>query len=317
MSSVVTDIAVRGRTSPETFETPVEGVWSAVRTRFADYAELTKPRIAVMVLLTVTVGYALGCRGEWRTAALVHALIGIGLAAAASSAFNQWLERATDARMRRTANRPLPAGRLLTGEVLWFATIMGLAAIAYLLAFTNVATAGLTLLTLALYGLAYTPLKRHTSLCTAIGAVPGALPRVLGWTAAGGALGIVAGALFGILFLWQFPHFLAIAWKYREEYERAGLRMLPAVRVERVVGCLAAGYALALIPVSLLPRQLGLGGDLYLATALVLGVGYAGTSLRFAFRETNQTARRLILVSLVYLPILLAVLTFDHWRLLQ
>ncbi len=317
MSSLVTDIAVRGRTAPETFETPVESVWTAMRSRLADYAELTKPRIAVMVLLTVTVGYALGCRGEWRTAALVHALIGIGLAAAASSAFNQYLERATDARMRRTENRPLPAGRLLPGEVLLFTALAGAGAIAYLFTFSTPVTAGLTLLTLALYGLAYTPLKRHTSLCTAIGAVPGALPPVLGWTAAGGTLGIEAGALFGILFLWQFPHFLAIAWKYREEYERAGLRMLPAARVERVVGCLAAGYALALIPVSLLPRQLGLGGDLYLATALVLGLGYAGASLWFAIRETKQTARRLILVSLVYLPTLLAVLTFDHWRLLQ
>ena len=317
MSSVVSDIAVRSGSVPESFETPVESVWSAVRSRLADYVELTKPRIAVMVLLTVTVGYALGCRGEWQTAALVHALVGIGLAAAASSAFNQYLERATDARMRRTENRPLPAGRLLPGEVLWFSALLGTSSIVYLFALTTPATAGLTLLTLALYGLAYTPLKRHTSLCTLIGAVPGALPPVLGWTAAGGTLGIEAGALFGILFLWQFPHFLAIAWKYREEYERAGLRMLPAVRVERVVGCLAAGHALALIPVSLLPRQLGLGGDLYLVTALALGLVYAGASLWFAIRETKQSARRLILVSLVYLPTLLAALTFDHWRLLS
>lgn len=317
MSSALTDIAVRGRTTPEAFETPVSGVWSALRTRLADYAELTKPRIAVMVLLTVTVGYALGGRGEWRTAALMHALIGIGLAAAASSAFNQYLERASDARMRRTAGRPLPAGRLLPAEVLWFSALAGLAAIAYLLAFTNPLTAGLTLLTIVLYGLAYTPLKRRTSLCTAIGAVPGALPPVLGWTAAGGALGTEAAALFGILFLWQFPHFLAIAWKYRDEYDRAGLRMLPVLRTERVVGCLAAGYALALIPVSLLPRELGLAGTPYLVTAIVLGTAYAAAALRFALGETQPRARSLILASLVYLPVLLGMLTFDHWRLLQ
>jgi protoheme IX farnesyltransferase len=317
MSSAMTDIAVRGRPAPETFETPVESAWSAARSRLADYGELTKPRIAVMVLLTVTVGYALGCRGEWRAAELMHALIGIGLAAAASSAFNQYLERTTDARMRRTAGRPLPAGRLLPAEVLWFSALAGLAAIGYLLAFTNPVTAGLTLLTIALYGLAYTPLKRRTSLCTAIGAVPGALPPVLGWTAAGGVLGAEAAALFGILFLWQFPHFLAIAWKYRDQYDRAGLRMLPALRTERVVGCLAAGYALALIPVSLLPRELGLAGTPYLVTAIVLGTAYAAAALRFALGETQSRARSLILASLVYLPVLLGMLTFDHWRLLQ
>lgn len=317
MSSAITDIAVRGRTAPEAFESPVSGVWAALRTRLADYAELTKPRIAVMVLLTVTVGYALGCRGEWRTADLVHALFGIGLAAAASSAFNQYLERMSDARMGRTADRPLPAGRLLPAEVLWFSALAGLAAITYLLAFTNPVTAGLTLLTIALYGLAYTPLKRRTSLCTAVGAIPGALPPVLGWTAAGGSLGAEAAALFGILFLWQFPHFLAIAWKYRDQYDRAGLRMLPALRTERVVGCLAAGYALALIPVSLLPRELGLAGTPYLVTALLLGTAYAAAALRFALGETQPRARSLILASLVYLPVLLGMLTFDHWRLLQ
>jgi protoheme IX farnesyltransferase len=313
MSTATPDAPVRTRTLADVFAP----AWSAVAARLADYAELTKPRIALMVLLTVTVGYALGCRGEWRTAELVHALIGIALAAAASSALNQYLERRTDARMPRTAARPLPAGRLLPAEALAFGVAAGVLSTMYLAVFTNPATTLLTLLTLVLYVAAYTPLKRHTSLCTAIGAVPGALPPVLGWTAAGGGLDSAAFSLFAILFLWQFPHFLAIAFKYGDQYERAGLRMLPAVRFPRVTGCLAAWYALVLIPVSLLPREFALAGDLYAGAALVLGLAYATAALAFAWHEAPQSARRVLLVSLIYLPALLALLTYDHWRLLQ
>ncbi len=313
MSTATPDAPVRTRTAADAFAP----VWSALAARLADYAELTKPRIALMVLLTVTVGYALGCRGQWRTAELGHALVGIALAAASSSALNQYLERRTDARMPRTSARPLPGGRLLPTEVLAFGITAGVLSTMYLAAFTTPATTLLTLLTLVLYVAAYTPLKRHTSLCTAIGAVPGALPPVLGWTAAGGRLDLAAFSLFAILFLWQFPHFLAIAYKYRDQYERAGLRMLPAVSCRRVTGCLAAGYSLVLIPVSLLPREFALAGDFYAAAALILGLAYAAAALAFAWHETPHSARRVLLVSLVYLPALLCALTYDHWRLLQ
>jgi protoheme IX farnesyltransferase len=285
--------------------------------RLKDYAVLTKPRIAVMVLAVVTVGYAVGCQGEFVFARLADALLGIGTIAAGCSVLNQWLELRTDAAMRRTSQRPLPAGRVQPTEALAFGVLLALFGAAWLIAFVNALTAVLTLATLVAYVGIYTPLKRYTSLCTAIGAIPGAMPPVLGWTAAGGALDAAALALFGILFLWQFPHFLAIAWIYREDYEQAGLRMLPRARRPFVVGALAVGYAMALIPVSLLPQQVGLAGSLYFAAALALGLAYLTASIRFARDENRSTARRLLLMSLVYLPVLLGCLSYDHWRLLS
>ncbi|MGH7201934.1 MAG: heme o synthase, partial [Planctomycetaceae bacterium] len=205
--------------------------------RLADYVELAKPRIAAMVLMTVSVGYVVGSRGRWDLVPLLHTLLGVGLVAAASSALNQFLERDTDRRMPRTAERPLPAGRLLAAEVLLLGLVAGTAGCVYLAVMVNPLTAALTGATLLLYVAAYTPLKRVTSLCTAIGAVPGALPPVLGWTAAGGAIDGGALSLFGILFLWQFPHFLAIAHLYRGQYADAGLKMLPtASRSARITG---------------------------------------------------------------------------------
>src|SRR5690606_6059512 len=181
----------------------------------------------------------------------------------------------------------------------------------------NVTTAVLTLLTLVMYVGLYTPLKRHTSLCTAIGAIPGALPPVLGWTAGGGAMDLGALALFAILFLWQFPHFLAIAWLYRHQYEGAGLKMLPRNRTSRIVGLLAVTYAVVLIPASLLPQAATLAGDLYLVAAIGLGLMYLVAAVHFAWQETRTSARRLLFASLIYLPTLLLVLTFDHLRLLM
>jgi len=310
MSSISTETAVATRplvAGEAEFRTPVAG-------RIADYAELTKPRIAVMALVAVTVGYLLGCRGQWDLGPLWHALLGIGLAAAASSALNQYYERFTDALMPRTADRPLPAGRLRPWEVLLPALAIAIASTAYLWVLVNPTTAILTLLTVGLYAGVYTPLKRRSALCTTVGAIPGALPPVLGWTAAGGRLDLATLTLFGILFLWQFPHFLAIAWKYRGQYASAGLKMLPP---RRTVGIMAAGYALALIPMSLLPGRIGLAGDLYMIIAMVLGLCYAASALRFAWLANDQSARSLLLTSLVYLPALLATLTYDHWNLLQ
>jgi heme o synthase len=291
--------------------------WSAVTARLADYVELTKPRISAMVLVTVTVGYTLATHGQWEWGVLLPALAGIALVAIASSAWNQCYERRTDARMERTANRPLPAGRLTGGEVLMFGLACAITGGALLAMLVNVTTAVLTLLTLLLYVGVYTPLKRHTSLCTAIGAVPGALPPVLGWTAGGGALDSGALSLFAILFLWQFPHFLAIAWLYRHQYEGAGLKMLPRNRTTRVVGLLAVTYAAVLIPASLLPQTATLAGDLYLTAAIGLGLMYLAAAIGFAWQETRVSARRLLFASLIYLPALLLVLTFDHLRLLM
>jgi heme o synthase len=291
--------------------------WSAVSARLADYLELTKPRISAMVLVTVTVGYTLATHGQWQWSVLLPALVGIALVASASSAWNQWYERHSDARMDRTANRPLPAGRLTGAEVLMFGLLCAVAGGVLLAMVVNVATAVLTLLTLLLYVGVYTPLKRHTSLCTAIGAIPGALPPVLGWTAGGEALDTGALALFAILFLWQFPHFLAIAWLYRQQYDGAGLKMLPRNRTTRVVGLLAVTYAAVLIPASLLPQAATLAGDLYLVAAIGLGLMYLAAAIGFAWQETRVSARRLLFASLIYLPALLLLLTFDHLRLLM
>lgn len=289
-----------------------------IAARFADYLTLIKPRISVLVLLTVCAGFALGNTGLATAGALPHALLGIALVAAASSALNQLLERDSDARMRRTANRPLPAERISPREVLLFGVLAGTAGTLYLAMFVNLLTAGLTAATLLAYVFAYTPLKRRTSLATAVGAIPGALPPVLGWTSAGGTLDGAAFALFAVLFLWQFPHFLAIAWMYRDEYERAGLRMLPMNgSTPRVVGLLAVGYSVALLPISLLPTTSGLAGPVYAVTALVLGLGYLLAAVRFAMHETRDSARRLLWTSLLYLPALLCVLVWDHWRLLM
>lgn len=307
---------------------PAPGVEVAVplravlRDRVADYIELTRPRIALMALLTVSVGFSLAASHAWNIVPLLHALFGIGLAAVSSSVLNQLLERSTDALMPRTANRPLPTERLSIREAFLFGTLSGVGGCLYLLAFVNPLTALLALLTVVSYVTLYTPLKRRTSFCTVIGAVSGAMPPVLGWTAAGGPLDARALALFAILFLWQFPHFLAIAWLYRDDYARGGLRMLPGSGEQRgVTGLIAVVYALALVPAALLPSELAvaesLAGSRYTAASLLLGLGYLAFAVRFAKRETTRTARDLLWASLVYLPFLLMALMYDHFRLIS
>jgi heme o synthase len=294
----------------------------AIGLRLADYLELAKPRIAAMALLTVLVGYTLG-GGAWNAGALCRVLVGIGLVATASGALNQLIERRTDAVMGRTATRPLPAGRLQPAEVALFGASCAAAGLTLLYLTVNATTALLALATLLLYVCAYTPLKKHTSLSTAVGAIPGALPPVLGWTASGAELGWGAFSLFAVLFVWQFPHFLAIAWLYRGDYEAAGLRMLPGgtqkspERRRSIVGLLACLYAAVLVPVSLLPGELALAGGPYRVAALLLSLGYLAAAVRFLAHESRETARGLLYSSLVYLPALLAVLTWDHLRLLS
>jgi protoheme IX farnesyltransferase len=267
--------------------------------------------------LSVSAGFALGSTEGFRPLLLANALLGIALVATASSAFNQWLERDSDALMQRTQNRPLPSGRLSPAEVLLFGLAAGVLGIAWLAAFVDAVTAVLATMTLVMYVGVYTPLKRRTSFGTAVGAIPGAMPPVLGWAAAGAPLDAGAFSLFALLFLWQFPHFLAIAWIYRDQYARAGLQMLPARgQTPRVTGLMAVGYAVVLVPLSLFPAACGLAGNTYLVVALVLSCAYLAAAARFARNESMDSARGLLWTSLVYLPALLITLVWDHFSLL-
>lgn len=288
-----------------TYEGRSQG-WALVR----DYFELTKPRIAMLVLVTVVVGAFVGGWGpNVSPIVLLHALIGTTLVAASASAFNQWLERKSDARMGRTADRPLPAGRLGSREVVVFGLVTVLAGVAWLLLAVNLLAAVLGIATWIIYVCIYTPLKSRTTLNTIVGAVAGALPVLIGWAAVDGRIGLPAATLFTIVYLWQFPHFMAIAFLYREDYARAGLKMLGSVEgtLPRA-GAHAVTAALALVPVSMLPFVLHLAGPVYLVGAVLLGAGYAAASLRFARSLDESSARRLLRVSLVYLPALLVLL---------
>lgn len=285
------------------------------RSRVLDFVELTKPRIAVLVLFTVAVGALLAQRGVPDLALLANTLLGTALVAAAASALNQLLERHSDALMRRTENRPLPAGRLQPLEVLLFGVVLAAAGLTWL-AWTakHPLAVGVAAFTLVSYVCLYTPVKRHTTLNTLIGAVPGALPPVIGWTAVTGTLDREVVALFLIVFLWQVPHFLAIAWIYREDYARAGLQMLPVVDVQgTVTGRQMLTYSLALLPVSLLPALFQQAGLVYLLGALVLGLGFALASFGFLREKSNATARRVLHASLLYLPLLLTLLLLESW----
>jgi protoheme IX farnesyltransferase len=287
---------------------------SVVGTRLADHLELTKPRITLMVVLTAAVGFLLAADGRaWPPPLLLHTLVGTGLVAAGASALNQFAERTIDARMRRTAGRPLPAGRLAPDESLVFAVVLTLAGLAELIAAVNPLTALLGAATTAGYLFVYTPLKRTTWLAVLVGAVPGAIPPMMGWAALRGGLGAGAWALFGILFLWQLPHFLAIAWLYREDYARGGFPMLPVVdpQGERTAKQMVLWCA-ALLPVSITPTALGLTGPIYLLGALGLGIYYLVATFRFARHRSAPAARRLLLTSVIYLPALLSVLFADR-----
>ena len=277
-----------------------------------DLVALTKPRVVLMVLVTTLVGYYVGLTGAADWARLLHLALGTVLAAGGTLALNQYWERDVDARMERTRARPLPDGRLMPLEALAFGGAITALGIAYLAAFVGVAPAMVTLATFALYLFAYTPLKLRSPLCTIVGAVPGALPPVTGWLAARDEAGIGAWILFGILFLWQLPHTLAIARLYRDDYARAGVRVLPVIdphgtSAERqiVTGCLA------LLGVSLLPTLTGLAGGVYFAGALALGLAFVTLGAWQALTPSPGGARRVLFASLLYLPALLALLALD------
>lgn len=282
-------------------------------TRAADFVELTKPRIALLVLVATAVSYFLARWGQADLRVMLRLLVGTSLVAASASALNQWLERFRDSRMDRTRSRPLPAGRLRAVEALTFAYVSIVIGVLWLGLLVNWMTAFWGLLTWFLYVWIYTPLKVRSWLNTAVGAVAGALPLLMGWAAAETPFDLRIGGLFTLLFLWQFPHFMAIAWLYREQYGRAGFQMLtvvdPSGRRASVQAVLAA---VSLIPVSLLPalHAPGVGGAIYGAFALLLGVAQLAAAITFGMTRSEDAARQLLRASLVYLPTLLFLLAF-------
>lgn len=286
-----------------------------LRTRALAFVALTKPRIALMVLITVAIGYALGARGSVSAGTMALTVVGTGLVAAGASVGNQVVERDRDARMRRTRNRPLPTGLVGVGEASAFGIALSGLGLAILALEVNPLSALIAGLTIVLYVAVYTPLKPLTTLNTAIGAIPGALPPMIGWAAATGGVGIEAWTLFLILFLWQFPHFLAIAWIYREDYARGGLKMLPNVDPDgSMTGRQAIWYATILVPVALVPSMIGLGGRFYFAGALLLGGYYLYHAARFWRGVDDRSARKLLRASVLYLPLILLLLLVDPRR---
>jgi len=279
-----------------------------LREHISDFAELTKPRITFLVLITTLVGFYMGSRDGVNFLLLLHTIIGTGLVASGASALNQYFERELDARMMRTRNRPLPGGRLLPNEALIFSVVVSVAGTVYLMLFVNMLTGALGAATLAGYILVYTPLKTRTTLCTLIGAFPGAAPPVMGWTAARGEVDAVALSLFAILFLWQMPHFFAIAWIFTDDYLRAGFSMK---RSGESTGRQIIFFCCVLIPVSVLPTVFGLTGMTYLIGATLMGFIYLGYGFAVALFRSSTYAHRLLRVSVLYLPALLVLMMFD------
>src|SRR5215469_4421291 len=294
--------------------------WVAATVR--DYSELIKLRVTSLIVMTAWCGYYFASRQSGFPVlglGLVHALLGIGLVSSGTAALNEVMERDTDRLMRRTAKRPMPAGRMtaLHGAVAGVALAVG--GSLYLAIFTNALTGLLTFLTSAMYLAAYTPLKRVSPWCTFVGAFPGAMPGVLGWTAASGRFAVGTAVLFGILFLWQFPHFFSVAWLYREDYAEGGIRMLPVVEPSgRATAQRILAYSLILIPVSMLPTFMGMAGRVYLGSAVVLGVLLFCVGLRLAILErpiasgiSKMRARQLLQATIVYLPVLFVIMMMN------
>lgn len=285
---------------------------AGLREKALAYVELTKPRIAFMLVLTSAAGFYLGTKGTFDTALFANSLIAITLLALGVATLNQYWERKTDRLMDRTAARPLPTNRVSSTEALVFGLLQCAAAEAYLFLFVNLLTAFLGLVVIVGYVLVYTPLKTRTSASTAIGALPGALPPLMGWTAAANEISLGAWALFTMQFLWQFPHFFAIAWMYREEYAKAGILMLPVVEPDgKITARQIVMFAIMLLPVSLAPFFLGLSGTIFLIGASILGLWFLWASIQSARAKTKEKAKRLLLVSVIYLPLLFILMVAD------
>ena len=289
------------------------GSWELGLDRLADYLVLAKARLNLLVLVTTLAGLYLASPDGVSVSVLVHTLVGTALVAGGAAALNQVWERQSDALMQRTRLRPVPAGRLGVGEGTWFGVVLSAIGLAQLTLGVNGVAAGVAGATLVSYVLVYTPLKRRTSLATLVGAIPGALPPVIGWAAATGDISLPALVLFGIVFFWQMPHFLAIAWMFRDDYARAGIPLLPVLEPDgRRTGQQALIYTAALWPLSLLPAVLGLGGPVYLTIATALGVLFITLAARFARERSMRTARTLFVFSITYLPLLLGALVADR-----
>jgi len=281
--------------------------------RASDYVTLTKPRLNFLVLLTTAAAYSLGAGPGATLAAFAHTLLGTFLVAGGASALNQVWERDTDRLMRRTRMRPLADLRLQPAAGIIFGLLLCAAGAAELGYFLNPLAASVALFTAVSYVLFYTPLKTRTSLSTIVGALPGALPAVIGWAAATNTLSIEGWVLFGIVFMWQMPHFLAIAWMYRDEYAGAGMPLLPVIQPDgRSTGRQAVIYTAALIPLSMMPTGVGLASPWYMVGAMTLGAILMVMALEFSAKRTIDTARRLFFGSILYLPILWAILVYDH-----
>ncbi len=287
--------------------------WTGGYRRALDFLELTKPRVALMVLVTTFVGFYLGSEPLAGYFRLIETLIGTALAAGGTLALNQFLERDADALMERTRRRPLPDGRIQPGEALLFGVLATAAGLLILALAVNMLSALVTASIVGSYLLVYTPLKQRSSLCGVIGAVPGALPPLIGWAAASGGLDVQAWVLFAIMFLWQIPHTLAIARLYRDDFAKAGIQFLPVVESDGwTTGRQVITHSLALLAVSLLPTLLGLAGSVYFLVALLLGLSFLAYAVRLAVSQSLASARRLLFASLIYLPVLLVVMALDR-----
>lgn len=296
---------------------PLHGVATATASASASsgsvWSELFKARLTALVVLTTTLGFYFGARDGLGGLLFWETILATALLASGAAALNQYLEREADALMTRTRNRPLPSGRVSPAAALQVGVALSILGMLWLTFRVNPLTGLLGTITLASYLFVYTPLKRVTTLNTLVGAIPGALPPLMGWTAATGDLGAGGWALFTILFFWQMPHFMAIAWMYRDDYARGGFRMLPVVDPEgRRTGMTAVRHTVALIAFSLAPVGLGLAGRWYAGVALALGLSFLACAVVFAARLTRESARRLFLASIVYLPVLLSVLVADR-----
>ena len=281
--------------------------------RAADYAALTKPRLNVLVVATSAAGYYLGSPSAPQLILMAQAIAGTALVAGGAAVLNQLYERDTDALMTRTRTRPLPDRRIGPEEAGVFGIALAAAGTTLLAVSANVLAAVVAIATLVIYLMVYTPLKRRSPISTLVGAVPGALPALIGWTAAHGAIAAGGWTLFAIVFLWQIPHFMAIAWLYRDDYRRAGFPMLPVIEPDgHRAGRQAVLYSLALVPVSLVPTLLGVAGLVYFWIALALGAGFLSLAARFAVTRSEQTARALFYASITYLPLIWTAMVLDH-----
>jgi protoheme IX farnesyltransferase len=308
-----------------TMTLPLSGLRTRATSLFRDYAELTKLRVTSLIVMTAWCGYFFGAHKagvSWFSFGLFHALFGIGLVSSGTAALNEVMEHDIDGHMRRTARRPLPAGRMSMFHATAVGVVAAVGGSIYLAVFTNPLTGLLTFLTSVVYLAAYTPLKRISPICTFVGAFPGAMPGVLGWTAARGQLEWGTLVLFAILFVWQFPHFFSIAWLYREDYASGGVKMLPVVEEDgRSTAHRILAYSLALIPISVLPSFMGMAGRIYLVGAIVLGVAmlYFGARLAFlnlplASAQSKVRARHVLQATVIYLPLLFALMMTNSVR---